>query len=252
MTWNPAGYLRFADERTRPAVDLAARVEVAAPARVVDLGCGPGNSTRVVRSRWPAAVVTGLDSSAEMLAAARADQPDASWELADLAAWSPPEPVEVAFSNAALQWVPDHAAVFPRLFAGVSAALAVQVPAHFASPVHRLMVDVSNRHPWRDTLAAARNTISVGRPGFYYDLLRPLARRIDLWETEYVHQLDGPDAILAWVRTTALRPYLDALPPGDRPAFERQFLAELTAAYPRQADGRVLFPFRRLFVVAYR
>ena len=253
MTWQPHVYLRFADERTRPAVDLAARVEVDSPNHVVDLGCGPGNSTRVIRNRWPTATVVGVDSSTEMLAAATADQPDVEWQRGDISTWNPATRYDVVFSNAALQWVPGHATVFPRLIAAVAdgGALAVQMPAHFDSPVHRLIVATSQLPPWRERTTAARSSIAVGRPGFYYDLLRPLVRRIDLWETEYVHQLDGAEAIVAWMRGTALRPYLAALG-DDRDEFERVLLDGLRAAYPKQADGRVLFPFRRLFVVAYR
>jgi len=253
--WDAGLYLRFAGERTRPAADLAGRVDVSAPARVADLGCGPGNSTAVLRARWPMAEVVGVDNSPEMIAAAARDFPAGRWVLADLATWADGPPFDVVFSNAALQWVPDHAAVFPRLFGRVApgGALAVQVPVHFESPVHRLILEIADRPGWRDRLAGARAALRVERPGFYYNLLRPLAARLDLWVTEYLHDLADPAAVVAWIRGTGLRPYLAALADDtERVEFERLLLEGVTAAYPRQADGRVLFPFRRLFVVAYR
>jgi trans-aconitate 2-methyltransferase len=253
--WDAGLYLKFADERTRPAADLAARIALAAPARVVDLGCGPGNSTAVLRTRWPAADVVGVDNSPDMIAAATKAHPGGRWVLADLATWADPEPFDVVFSNAALQWVPGHAAVIPRLFALVApgGALAVQAPIHFESPLHRLMLQIADRPEWRDRMAAAKAALRTERPGFYYDALRPAAAKLDLWVTEYLHELPGPADIVAWIRGTGLRPYLAALA-GDteRSAFERLLLEGVTAAYPPQADGRVLFPFRRLFVIAYR
>ena len=253
--WDAELYLRFGRERTRAAIDLAARVEAAVPARVVDLGCGPGNSTAVLRARWPTAEVVGVDSSPEMIAAAKASDPAGRWELGDLATWADGRPFDVVYSNAALQWVPGHAAVFPRLFGLVApgGALAVQVPAHFESPLHRLMEQIADRPGWRGNPSSAKTALTVERPEFYYDVLSPLAARVDLWVTEYWHVMEGPSAIVAWIRGTGLRPFLAALADdAERVEFERQLLRGVEQAYPRQADGRVLFPFRRLFVVAYR
>lgn len=253
--WDAELYLRFGRERTQAAIDLAARVEAAAPARVADLGCGPGNSTAVLRARWPAAEVVGVDSSPEMIAAARASDPAGRWELGDLATWADGRPFDVVYSNAALQWVPDHAAVAPRLFGLVApgGALAVQVPAHFESPLHRLIEAIADRPGWRGTPASAKTALTVERPGFYYDVLSPLAARLDLWVTEYWHRMDGPSAVVAWIRGTGLRPFLAACADdAERAEFERQLLLGVERAYPHQADGKVLFPFRRLFVVAYR
>jgi trans-aconitate 2-methyltransferase len=253
--WDANQYLNYAGERTRPAVDLLARVSVQEPHSVVDLGCGPGNSTELLRRRWPAVDVVGVDSSPEMIEAARAAHPDWKWELGDIATWTPPAPYGVVFSNAALQWVPDHARVLPHLMFQVApgGALAVQVPAHLNSPVHQAMLAIARDPAWRDRLVAATTAVHVETPSVYYDLLQPLSERIDLWVTEYQHVMDGPAAVVDWIRGTGLRPFLQALADdAERAEFERRLLAEAEKGYPRQADGRVLFPFRRLFLVAYR
>jgi trans-aconitate 2-methyltransferase len=254
-TWDANLYLRFGSERTQPAMDLVRRVELAEPRRVIDLGCGPGNSSALLRQRWPEAEVIGLDSSPEMLAAAAQSHPQGTWVQGDAAAWTAESPFDLVFSNAALQWVPDHAAVLPHLFrqVGPGGALAVQMPVHFQSPVHQHILRLADEPAWRDRLHAAKSAIAVGRSGFYYDLLQPAAARMDLWETEYIHIMQGPEAIVEWIRGTGLRPYLEALADdGERGQFLDKLLAGVTKDYPRQKDGRVLFPFRRLFIVAYR
>ena len=253
--WNPDLYLTFGGERTRAAADLLARVPVAAPARAVDLGCGPGNSTALLRARWPAADITGLDNDPAMLAAARVSDPGVRWVEGDAAAWEADAANDVVFSNATLQWLPDHAMVLRRWFAAVApgGALAVQLPvAHPRSPLHRIVQEVAALPEWAATTAGC-DTAVCHEPGFYYDALSGEAARIDVWETEYSHVMDGPAAIVTWLRATRLRPFLAALPDNDtRSRFEAALLDRLTAAYPRRADGRVLFPFPRLFVVATR
>ncbi len=249
-SWNPELYLTFGGERTRAAADLLARVDVPAPARVIDLGCGPGNSTALLRARWPAADVTGLDRDPAMLAAARATDPGVRWVEADAATWAAAGVCDVVFSNAALQWLPDHAAVLGRWFAAVApgGALAVQLPVvHPRSPLHRLVQEVA------ESFGVGESAAVCHEREFYYDVLAPLAGRIDLWETEYAHVVDGPEAVLTWLKGTRLRPILAALPSDHaRRRFDYSLLQRLAAAYPRRADGRVLFPFPRLFFVAYR
>ncbi len=253
--WDAGLYLKFGAERTRPAIDLAARIELAAPARVVDLGCGPGNSTAVLRRRWPAAEITGVDNSPEMIAAAQQADPAGRWVAADYTSWSDGRPFDVVFANASLQWVPDHAALIPRLFGLVApgGALAAQIPAHFESPLHRLILEIAKRPGWRGDPAKGEAAMTVERPGFYYDVLAPLAARLDLWVTEYWHVVENPPAIVTWIRGSGLRPFLQACADdAERAEFERQLLLGVEREYPPQADGRVLFPFRRLFLVAYR
>lgn len=253
--WDATQYLKFQQERTQPAIDLASRIQLEAPARVIDVGCGPGNSTAVLANRFPEASLSALDSSAEMLTVARASNPDVNWFQADITAWEPEEPYDLIFSNAVLQWVPDHAAVFPRLmrFLKPGGALAVQLPAHYSSPVHRCAVELSKQPEWCETTENARQRLISESRAFYYDLLAPQAARIDLWETEYIHIMESVEAILDWFRGTGLRPYLEALADdAERSRFELELLERYRAAYPVQVDGKVLYPFRRLFIVAYQ
>jgi trans-aconitate 2-methyltransferase len=257
-TWNADQYLKFAGERTRPALDLAARVAIDSPPRVIDLGCGPGNSTAVVRQRWPRAEVVGLDNSPAMLAQARKDFPEHTWIESGIPDWRVSDgekAFDVVFSNAALQWVPDHRREFPRLFAQVApgGALAVQVPANLDSPAQRIMPELATSAPWRAHFSTQPKSWFVHPPEFYYDILAPHARRIDLWTTDYHHVLENLDGVIEWYRGTGLRPWLDALPDdATRTQFLGAYRARLVPYYPERADGRVLFPFRRLFIIAYR
>ncbi len=254
-TWDSNLYLKFANERTQPSIDLAGRVNLTNPNRIIDLGCGPGNSTAVVRNRWPSAEIVGLDSSPEMIVAAQKAYPDQTWLLGDIATWEADAPFDLVFSNAALHWVPDHARLFPHLLQQVKSggALAVQMPAHYRSPLHRVIEAAAADPMWAGRLMNAHQTQTHQPPAFYYEALSPIASHLDIWETEYFHILEGPQGIVDWFRGTGLRPYLEALnTDAERQQFEAQVLAGYTVAYPRQSDGRVLFPFRRLFMVAYR
>jgi trans-aconitate 2-methyltransferase len=253
--WDAALYLRFADERTRPAADLLARIPLDNPAHVVDLGCGPGNSTELLRRRWPRAAVVGVDNSAEMLAAAKAGCPGGKWLRGDAAHWAADPPADVIFSNAALQWVRDHGRLLPRLLAQTAPGgiLAVQMPAHAGSPLNQQIRRVADAPEWRRTLAGAARALTFESPSFYYDALSPHASRLDIWETEYQHVLANVEAIVEWMRGTGLRPYLEALPTDEeRGRFEQRLLAALREVYPPRIDGRILFPFKRLFILAQR
>lgn len=254
-TWDANLYLRFANERTQPSLDLIARINVANPQRIIDLGCGPGNSTAMLRGRWPEADITGLDNSTEMIAAASKSYPQEKWILADIASWVADEPHDIVFSNAALHWLPDHAVLFPRLLGQVAdgGALAVQMPAHYALPIHQIALEVANDPEWRHRMDEAINAITKESPSFYYEVLQPVASHVDIWETLYYHIMESPQAIVDWFRGTGLRPFLEALETdAQRQRFEQMMLEGFTQAYPRQKDERVLFPFRRLFLVAYR
>jgi trans-aconitate 2-methyltransferase len=251
-TWDDAQYLMFANERTRPARELLRRVPVAAPGRVVDLGCGPGNSTELLRERWPEARLTGVDSSPEMLERARRELPDIEWVQADADRYVAGEPVDVLYSNALLQWIPGHESLVPALFEQLApgGALAFQVPHNFTEPSHRLMRETAAAYGER--LTHVRATDPVGSPAFYYDLLAPRARSVDVWQTTYEHVMADALSIVEWVKGTGLRPFLEALAEAERPGFLDAYTRAIDAAYPRRSDGRRLFSFPRLFVVAVR
>ena len=254
MTWEPARYLAYADQRTRPALDLLVRVPLAHAERIADLGCGPGNSTALLAQRWPEAAIIGVDSSPEMLAQAQATGIRATWVEADIAAWTPDGPLDLIYSNAALQWLGDHATLLPRLLSQLctGGVLALQMPRNHAAPSHALLRDTAAGGPWADRLAGIADWQPVAAPAWYQDLLAPHAQALDIWETEYLHVLDGEDPVLRWTRSTALRPIMQALDAEESAAFEAAYAARLRAAYPRRADGRTLFAFRRLFIVAKR
>ncbi len=248
--WDAAQYLRFEDERLRPAIDLIGRIAHPSPARVVDLGCGAGNALPLLAARFPGAAVAGVDGSAAMLAKAAAT--GFATEQADIAAWAPAAKVDVLFSNAALQWLGGHDDLFPRLLAHLApgGVLAVQMPSMHAAPLRAEQDRIARDGPWAATLSQVGSAPPILAPGAYYDLLRPQVAKLDLWVTEYVHVLRGEDPVVQWAMGTSLRPYLDALEGGLREGFLDAYRAAIRAAYPPQADGAVLLPFRRLFILA--
>lgn len=253
-SWDPSVYLRYGGERLRPALDLLARIDAEAPARVVDLGCGPGNVTGLLKRRWPGAEVLGIDGSAAMLDKARQAAPGCRFEEADFGTWTAAEPADVIYSNAALHWLGGHEALFPRVLGQLApgGVLAVQMPAMHAAPIRALQHEVAAHGPWAEALRDVGGAPPVLEPGQYWDILRPLCTELDIWETTYLHALTGEDAAVQWASGTSLRPFLDPLPE----ALRAQFLAAYTAAvaphYPRRADGTTLLPFRRLFIIARR
>lgn len=261
MAWSPAEYLQYGDERLRPALDLLARVPLETVRTIADLGCGPGNVTPFLAGRWPQAEVVGVDVDAAMLERARAAhhaRPHLRFEQADLARWSPPAPFDLVYSNAALHWLDDHANLFPRLLrmATPGGALAVQMPCNFAAPSHTLLAAVVRSARWGARLASLLRPTPVASAETYYALLAPLAGSVDVWTTEYLHVLpptgDGEHPIVAWTRGTALTPFLGALDAGTQMDFLADYRARVAGAYPVREDGRVLFAFRRLFIVATR
>jgi trans-aconitate 2-methyltransferase len=257
--WDPAQYLSFSDERSRPFFDLVGRIGAAAPARVVDLGCGPGNLTAVLAARWPGAQVQGIDSSPEMIAAADTmlaglDAPGApglSFRVGDVADWKPDGPVGVIISNALLQWVPGHMDLLPRWVSYLADGgwIAFQLPGNFDQPSHVILRQLAGSARWRAKLAGVRLNRQAGEPAGYLDLLAGLGLEVDAWETTYLHVLTGPDPVTEWYKGTGLRPVLSALGPGDAAAFLAEYSAGVRAAYPAASYGTVL-PFRRVFVVA--
>jgi trans-aconitate 2-methyltransferase len=251
--WSPAQYTRFEDERTRPARDLLAQVPLGSPARIVDMGCGPGNSTELLAGRWPSAKVVGLDSSPAMLAEARKRLPAARFDLADATDWVPEPGTDLVFANAIYQWVPDHLVQLPRVLAalGEGAVLAVQMPDNLGEPTHELMRAVAADPRWSGRLADAARA-SLPPPRVYYDALKPAARRIDIWHSAYNHVLDDAAAVVEWVKGTGLRPFLEPLDEAERGQYLARYSREVARAYPPASDGKVLLRFPRLFIVAQR
>jgi len=260
--WDPAQYLRFSDQRLRPALDLLGQVPLTAPRLVVDLGCGAGNVTAILKQRFPSAEVTGVDGSAAMLEKARTAAPACRFEQGDFATWHPsghpsgrPSAApDLIFSNAALQWVGGHAALFPRLVSLLAPAgvLAVQMPAMHDAPLRRLQYAVAAQGPWAERLASHASAPPILDAAGYWDLLRPLVSNLDIWETTYLHPLAGEDAVVEWAAGSSLRPFLEPLDPAQRAAFRRAYAEALRPHYPRRADGTTLLPFRRLFMIARR
>jgi trans-aconitate 2-methyltransferase len=252
MSWDPQQYGRFAGQRLRPALDLIARIPLEHPQTVVDLGCGTGNVTRMLRRRWPGACVTGVDASPQMLAEARKEEASIAWEQTELGAWDPATKYDLVFSNAALHWLDDHPGLFMRLAANVTAGgvLAVQMPRNFHAPSHTLMHELALSPPWRDALGKLLRPLPVLEPAAYYDLLAPLARSLDIWESEYLQILEGENPVAEWTKGTWLAPLLAALASSARAAYESEYRQLVARTYPRRADGKTLFPFRRLFIVA--
>ena len=253
--WNPQLYRRFEEERTRPARELLARVELAAPRLAFDLGCGPGNSTELLALRWPGAEVVGSDNSAAMLASARERLPALHFEHADIATWSPSRAADLVYANAALQWVGDHERLFPRLFAALAPAgvLAVQMPDNLDEPSHRAMREVASLPPYAAAIGDAASVRSrILAAGSYYDLLAGEAAAVDVWRTTYHHPMASPRAIVDWLRSTGLKPFLDRLGDDLRDRFLSDYEARIDAAYPARSDGQRLLAFPRLFIVATR
>ena len=253
--WNPQLYLRFEGERTRPARDLLARVELDAPRHVVDLGCGPGNSTELLIERFAAARVTGIDNSAAMLADARARLPGIRFELGDIASWQAEAAPDLIYSNAAVQWVATHETLMPRLFAQLDrgGVLAIQMPDNLDEPSHRAMRELASLAPYAALVgdAAAVRTRLLPLEA-YYDLLAPDALEVEAWRTTYQHPMASAADIVEWLRSTGLKPYLDRLPEALRAAFLTDYEQRVAQAYAPRVDGRRLLAFPRLFIVARR
>ena len=253
ISWDPRVYLHAADQRTRPFLDFTSRIGAGAPRRVVDLGCGPGNLTALLRQRWPDAELHAVDSSPDMVAAAREHGIDAV--LGDVTDWAPRPGDDVIVCNAVLQWVPGHDELLRRWAASLApdAWLAFQVPGNFAAPSHVLIRELAAAERWRDRLhGLLRDEHAVHPPAEYAAILTDAGCDVDAWETTYLHRLTGPDPVLSWVTGTALRPVRTALDDAEWAAYTAELAPRLRAAYPPRPDGSTWFPFRRVFAVAHR
>jgi trans-aconitate 2-methyltransferase len=253
MTWSAAQYSRFEAERNRPIRDLLAQITTPEVRSAADLGCGPGNSTELLQSRFPAAHIIGVDSAPDMIATARRRLPDTEFQQADIARWTHPGPFDVILANASLQWVPDHEILFRKLVATLASggSLAVQMPDNLDEPAHRLMREIAADGPWAAKLTGAAAARAERRSAaWYYALLRETAKNVDVWQTTYFHALaGGADAVVEWFKGSGLRPYLGPLDDAERTAFLGRYRAAIAQAYPPLADGTVLLPFPRLFIL---
>jgi trans-aconitate 2-methyltransferase len=260
-TWDPDRYLRFADQRGRPFQDLIARIGAASPARVVDLGCGPGNVTELLVERWPDASVLGLDNSAEMIDAARdrARPGRLEFRQADLRAWSAAaEPVDVLVTNATLQWVPGHLELLPRLLGQVAPGgwFAMGVPGNFTAPSHALLTGLQQSERWSGHFSGNEFRPASHEPADYLRALTDAGAEAEVWETTYLYIVDGENGVLDFVSSTALRPVLAELGGASSAAaqaFTAAYADALRVAYPpTKLHGRTvqILPYRRIFAVA--
>lgn len=251
--WDAGQYLKFQAERTQPARDLASKIPLQTVQKALDIGCGPGNSTRIVKERFPSASVLGIDQSPEMIRAARGANPDLTFQVFDITQELTPlgGEYDLIFSNACLQWVPEHEKLLPQLigFLRPGGALAVQIPNNFQEPVHRILARLSSSEKWHTCFSSPRIFHQLA-PAQYFDLLSEHTAEFTMWETTYYHRLPSHQAILEWYRGTGLRPYLACLADGERQAFEREVLTEIEYAYPAQRNGEIIFRFPRLFFIA--
>ncbi|WP_460356537.1 MULTISPECIES: trans-aconitate 2-methyltransferase [unclassified Pseudomonas] len=256
MSWSARQYVAFEDERTRPARDLLAAIPTVQARSVVDIGCGPGNSTELLVQRFEQAQVRGLDSSPDMVNAARKRLPQLQFEVAEIDSWGDQGPFDVIFANAVLQWVPDHATLLSALAAKLSdgGSLAIQMPDNLNEPSHRLMREVAANGPWAAKLAdAAGQRTEMASASDYFSMLRPHCARVDVWRTTYHHQLSGGAAgVVEWFKGSGLIPFLSPLSGEEQAQYLQQYLAAVSEAYPALPDGSVLLPFPRLFIVATR
>lgn len=250
-TWEPQTYLRYAEIRFRAGLDLIARIPKLEFPTIYDLGCGTGHLTRILGDTFAKSKVVGVDSSSEMLADARREFPDLEWHQADIGQWSPAEPPELIYSNAALQWVPGHENLLPALLKKLrlGGVFAMQVPRHFESASHLGLKELVMRSKWREKLEPLL-LADIPSPEVYWRWLSPHARSLDIWESIYLQVLDGKDPVVDFMRGTALRPFLSVLPEPQATEFVEAFAKAMTEAYPPQPNGQTLFPFRRMFVVA--
>ena len=253
--WDPDSYLKFEDERTIPSKDLVARINLRHPRTVIDIGCGPGNSTGVLREAWPEAEVSGLDNSKEMINKAQATYPGYKWILADAAEWNPGQKYDLTFSNATLHWIPNNEKVVTHLFAQITGegALAAQVPYNIESPLYQAIVAVSHSPKWRDLMEGCDAQIFYRDELYYYNILSRLSTKVDMWTTTYLHIMETHESLIEWYSSTGLKIYLERIGNDQEVRrFKNEILATCKASYPIQSNGKILFPFKRIFFVAYK
>jgi trans-aconitate 2-methyltransferase len=252
--WNPELYLKFKNERIQPCIDLVSRINIENPEKIIDIGCGPGNSAQILAQKWPNSRITGIDNSLAMLEKAKNDYPKQEWKIMDAENMIIEEKYDIVFSNSTIQWIPDHKRLinnFIRIIEN-NGALAIQIPMYQRMPISQAIDRVSKRDPWNNQTKGCFDMFTFHLSDFYYDQLTGQVELIDLWETSYYHIMNSHEAIIEMIRSTGLKPYLNRLESEqDKTEFENEVLREIKKEYPNQKDGKVLFPFERLFFIAY-
>ena len=254
--WNPEHYLKYGNERTQPSIDLVNRIRAEhAPVQIADIGCGPGNSSQVLMQRWPGAKLTGVDNSPAMIEKARRDYPHQNWILADASQFNTDQKFSLIFSNAAIQWIPNHEALFERFFDLLEeeGTIAVQFPQFQEMVLGKVIDLVSRKERWKRQTEDCGQVFTCHSDSYYYNLLSDKVKSMDIWETDYIHVMPNHLSIVDWIKSTGMKPYLERISgEQEKKDFENEVLAEIKTAYPRQENGCVLFSFKRFFLIAYR
>jgi trans-aconitate 2-methyltransferase len=253
--WNPDLYLQFSSERTQPSIDLITRVKSIEPESIIDIGCGPGNSTQVLVNRWPKAKITGLDSSLAMIKNAKQDYPNQQWIVADASTYNPKIKYDIVFSNAVIQWIPNHQALLQRFHQILSdnGLIAIQIPLFWDMPLGNIIKNIAQHGRWKEKMKGITDLFTIHNYSFYYDQLSMLFKTIEMWDTQYFHILNSHLTIMEMIRSTGLKPYLDRLDnDSEIRLFENEVLREIENTYSKQNNGKVLLPFKRLFFIGYK
>jgi len=253
--WNPQQYLMFKNERTQPSIDLVSRILLENPQTIIDIGCGPGNSTQILYKRWPTADIMGIDSSQKMIEKARIDHPKQKWMVLDALSLDSNQKYDIVFSNATLQWIPYHDLLLPRLFSLLNnnGVLAVQVPANNESPFYKILLKASKNSKWSPWMRDCEKMLTFHDVDYYYNVLSRLTKHLDIWTTRYYHVMISYKALTDWHKSTGMRPFLDRLSSDkDREDFENEIINECKRSYPVQHDGKILYPFQRVFFTAIK
>jgi len=251
--WNPDLYLKFNRERTQPTIDLVTRIKSDSPFKIIDIGCGPGNSAQILAQRWPDSMITGIDNSPAMIEKAKKDYPNQNWILLDAEKDEFPDTYDIIFSNATIQWIPNHTELLKKLsdILNKKGLIAIQIPQFWDMPLGKAIEKISEDSRWKSVVRGVTELFTIHNYSFYYDQLSLRFNEIDMWETYYMHIMDSHFSILEMIRSTGLKPYLDKLDSEkDKQDFEAQVLMEIKSDYPAQKNGKVIFPFRRLFFIA--
>jgi trans-aconitate 2-methyltransferase len=253
--WNPELYLTFNRERIQPSIDLVTRIHADNPKTIIDIGCGPGNSTQILAERWPKAKIVGIDNSPSMIEKAKKDYPLQEWRIVDAGKNTIEGTYDIVFSNAAIQWIPGHAKLMKKLqgLLTENGTLAIQVPMFWDMPLGKSILCIAEDHRWAATTKGVKDLFTIHDCGFYYDVLSKLFGKTDLWETHYMHQMESHSSILEMIRSTGLKPYLEVLQTDrDKSDFEQQVLQNISVDYPVHENGKIIFPFKRLFLLAQK